>query len=195
MKVRTAFVPTFWGVAIDELDRAFFELETIPNNRLDAGRSRKQPPVHFERLSERHIEKPLLTSNIKSIDRVTWSDRLFQMQTSESPPCTYLLMRRDLIVGFLTIHHISPDVFSIDEIVVDQTLRENGYGGILLRFADTLARQTNSKMIQLLGFADKVPMYRDRFGYRELAGRDPIKLDDETYTPMHRELLYHQRHR
>ena len=194
MKVRSAFVPTFWGVAIDELDRAFFELGTIPNHRLDAGHIRPQAPVHFERLSERHVGEDLLETDIKSMDRVTWSDRLFQMQTSESPPCTYLLMRRDSIVGYLTIHHVSSDVFSIDEIAVEKSHRGSGYAGILLRFADTLARQTNSKVIQLLGFESKVDMYRDSFGYRTI-GKETIKLDDEVYIPMQREILYHQRPR
>jgi GNAT superfamily N-acetyltransferase len=189
MKGGSSFIPTFWAVAIGETDRAFFLLETIPNHRLDAGASRNQPPVHLERLSERHLEKPLIQCGVPSMDRGTWSDRLFQMQVANNPPCTYLLVRGDRICGYLTIHGAGK-VLSVDEVAVDPALEGTGYGGILLRFADTVARQTDCYSVQLLAIEKQVPKYQ-RFEYTKFEGRSPIKLDTETYWPMERAVIYH----
>ncbi len=191
MKVGASFIPTFWGVAIDETDRAFFLLDNIPNHRLDAGPTRRQPPVHLERLSEKHVKLPRLECGVGSMDRMTWSDRYFQMQAAEHPPCTYLLMRSQTIVGYLTVRHGSNGVFSIDEVA---STKSSGYGGILMRFADTLARQTNCALVQLNAIENQVSFYL-KFGYRKIDGRRPLTLDDEIFWPMERTVLYHQRHR
>jgi hypothetical protein len=83
MKAGASFVPTIWGVTIDETDRAFFLLDEIPNHRLDAGNpEKKQPPVHVERLDQRHKDRPAVTSGVESMDRPKWSDRLFQMRVT-----------------------------------------------------------------------------------------------------------------
>lgn len=191
-KAGASFVPTFWSVTIDETDRAFFLLDEIPNNRLDAELpGKKQTPVHIERLDRRHVDRPPVTSGVKSMDRPTWSDRLFQMQVSDHS--TYLLIRGTAIVGYLTIHFAGDKAF-IDEVAVDKGLKGRGYGGVLMRFADTMARQTNCRVVVLNGIDEQVGFY-ENLSYRKVAEAAPLILDDEKYWPMSRAVLYHQRHR
>jgi N-acetylglutamate synthase-like GNAT family acetyltransferase len=176
---------------INETDRAYFFLKEIPNNRLDAGPSRPQPPVQLRRLSKGHLSKQPVISKVKSIDRLTWSDRLFQMQSTNETVCTYALEKAGNIVGFLTVHQDGQDALSIDEIVVDITQREHGYGGVLLRFADTLARHSDCRAVRLNAIKDKISFYKG-FDYQEIPGKDALLLDDEEYQPMERRVLYHQ---
>lgn len=194
MKAGASFIPTFWGLGMDETDRAFFLLDQIPNHRLDAGGKQTQAPVHLERLGRVHVGMAPVKSAVPSMDRMTWSDRLFQMEAAEEhPPCTYLLFRRGVIVGYLTVHR-SEDVLSIDEVAVDDNFRGQKYGGILMRFADTLARQAGCRLVRLNAIANMIGLY-ENFGYQKVAGRAPLILEVETYYPMERTVLYHQRPR
>jgi GNAT superfamily N-acetyltransferase len=186
----SSFFPTLWGVMTEPGDRPYFLLKEIPNNRLNAGAARKQPPVHVRILADEHTKLPAMRSGLESIDRVTWSDRLFQMRTSLGTS-TYVLEHGSTVVGFLTVH-TDADRLTIAEVVVDQSHQSNGYGGILLRFAETLARQGDCRVIQLNAISDKVPVYQG-FGFAQQPVA-PIALDDETYHPMERLVLYHQGH-
>lgn len=196
IKRASRFVPTLWGLMIGETDRAFFLLDSIPNNRLDAAghnaaKTKKQPHVHIERLNDTHVKLPPVASQVPSMDRITWSDRVFQMQASEHHTCTYVLQHGAAIVGYLTVHGVEADFLMIDEIAVDQNQQKKGYGGVLMRFADTLARHADCRYVRLLGIDQQVDFYKG-FEYRLLEARDPIILDAETYRLMERAVLYHQ---
>ena len=185
------FIPTVWGVMIDETDRAYFLLDSLPNNRLDVGQ-RPLPPVQLRLLTKEHVSKPTITCSVSSIDRMNWSDRLFQMESSDGAYATYVLERSGKIVGFLTIHPIENDGLAIDEIVIDPNEQSHGYGGILLRFADNMARQSDCHLVRLNAIKGKVSLY-EKFGYEPCAGKSSLFLDEEEYVPMHRKVLYHQR--
>jgi GNAT superfamily N-acetyltransferase len=187
----SAFFPTIWGVMTEAGDRPYFLLKQIPNNRLNAGANRKQPPVHIRLLAAEHTKLPPMPSTLESIDRVTWSDRLFQMRTSPGTS-TYVLERGAIVVGFLTLH-MDADQLTVAEVVVDPSHQANGYGGILMRFAETLARQADCRVVRLNAIREKVAVY-EGFGFAKQPVA-PIKLDDEEYHPMERLVLYHQGHR
>jgi N-acetylglutamate synthase-like GNAT family acetyltransferase len=197
IKRGSGFIPTFWGMMMEETDRAFFLLDQIPNNRLDAAghnpqETKKQPPVHIERLSTRMLKSPHVRSGVKSMDRMTWSDRHFQMNSSEHNVCTYVLEHGKTIVGYLTLHRLAENGgLMVDEVAVDVKQRGKDYGGVLMRFADTLARQGNCSVLRLLAIEDKVRFY-DKFGFRLVAGKDAILLDNEKYILMEKLVLYHQ---
>ena len=184
----SSFFPTLWGVMTDEADRPYFLLDSIPNNRLNAGAVRPQPSVHMRLLAESHLSHPPIASGLDSIDRVTWADRLFQMNTTPGT-YTYVLERGSEIVGFVTVHQTN-DNLSVAEVVVDTTLRDSGYGGILIRFAETLARQGNCQTVRLNAIEARTDLYK-RFGYRR-SSKPELKLGSEVYHPMEREVLYHQ---
>lgn len=196
MKRGSSFIPTLWGLMMEETDRAFFLLDEIPNHRLDAiGHNRptqkKQPQVHLQRLNEQMLTAPLLTSGVASMDRMRWSDRHFQMVASGNQTCTYVLQRGAKIVGFVTLHGLPCGGLMVDEVVTDPEQRSKGYGGILMRFADTLARQGKCRAVRLLAIKNKVEYY-EKHEYSRVSDAKPIRLDDEEYHPMEKAVLYHQ---
>lgn len=196
MKRGSSFIPTLWGLMIKETDRAFFLLDEIPNHRLDAvghngPTQKKQPQVHLQRLNQQMLNAPLLTSGVASMDRMQWSDRHFQMVASGNQTCTYVLQRGSDIVGFVTLHGLPCGGLMVDEIVTDPEQRSKGYGGILMRFADTLARQGKCRVVRLLAIRNKVEYY-EKHEYRRVSDAEPIRLDDEEYLPMEKSILYHQ---
>jgi hypothetical protein len=191
LKRGSVFIPTMWGVMTDETDRAHFLLKKIPNNRLNAGGKRPQPNVHLRRLAECHVERPAIHCNVESINRATWGDRLFQMNTSDGAVTTYLIEEGENIVGFLTLQvddPARPEVLTISEIVSAQ---ENlGHGGLMLRFADSVARQLECRSVRLNAIEAKVSFY-EHMGYEQLPGATVLRIEKETYIPMQRTVLYH----
>jgi hypothetical protein len=190
IKRGSSFIPTLWGVMIEESDRAYFLLDEIPNNRMDAG-TRPQPLVHLQKLGPEHLELPSIPSGVPSIDRMTWGDRHYQMQTSTSGVCTYVLERGRNMVGFLTIHFSEANSLTIDEIVVAEAQRGGGYAGVLLRFAETIARHAECRSIRLNAIQERVHIY-DGFRYLPIPGKEVLQLGTEKYQPMEKAVLYHQ---
>lgn len=194
VKHSSKFIPTLWGVSIADTDRAYFLLDSIPNNRLDAGPHHAAPPcVHIRTLSDGDLDMAPVVSGVPSLDRVTWSDRNFDMQL-DSDRCTYLLESAATTVGYLTVNRSTPEVLQVDEIVVDQSARGAGHGGILLRFAETLARQSDAHSVRLHAIEERIPFYA-KHGYHPVAGVKSLRLDAEIYHLMERPVLYHLRPR
>ena len=196
VKRGAAFIPTFWSLMIDDTDRAFFLLNTIPNNRLDTGKEgRPQPYVHLRLLKDGDMDLPPVNTGVVGLDRVTWGDRLFNMKTTPGRS-TYLLQSESKIVGYLTITLADGGVFYIDEVAVDekhQGQNGKGYGPILMRFADSLARHNDCRMVRLYAINDRIQFYEGH-GYKVVQSVAPIPLDTNTYQLMERPILYHLRH-
>ena len=178
---------------VNDTDRVYFLLAPLPNNRLQTG---SRPPFcgWIRKLDESDINRPALATTVPSLDRITWADRHFDAQAS-GERCSYLLESGRAIVGYLTISQSRRDGFHIDEVAVSPAHQGHGYGGILLRFADTLARHSGHGAIQLMAIEDKVPLY-EKLGYRPLSDKPTIRLPNatgasETYIPMSRPILYH----
>ena len=194
LKHSSKFIPTLWAVSIADTDRAYFLLDSIPNNRLDAGPHHDSPPyVHIRTLSENDLDMAPVVSGVASLDRVTWSDRNFDMQL-DSERSTYLLESASVVVGYLTVNRSTPGVLQVDEIVVGQSSRGAGHGGILLRFAETLARQSDAHSVRLHAIEDRIQFY-SKHGYHPVAGAKALRLDSEVYHLMERPVLYHLRPR
>ena len=191
VKRGSVFIPTIWGFMMDETDRAFFMLKEIPNNRLNAGTKHAQPAVQLYLLSDEDLSQAKVISGVESIDRITWSDRHFEMKVTDFKTCTYVLKSGQTIVGFLTVKLFEPHKLLISEVVVYKTQQKRGYGGVLLRFADTIARQTDCRFVRLHAIENKREFY-SRFGYEPILTVQPIPLDDETYYAMERAVLYHE---
>jgi len=193
IKRGTQFVPTIWGVTIEDVDRAFFLLSKIPNHRLDAGSPHGREPskpayVHMRALAEEDTERPTVVSGLKSIDRTTWGDRYFDMQAGHSRRCCYLLEQGRKIVGFVTLSHVDHEILSVDEVAVDELERKKKYGAVLMRFADTMARSYNCQRVRLQAISNKVNWYKG-FGYEQV-GSQSLKLGPEEYLPMEKAVVY-----
>lgn len=190
VKRGASFVPTFFGLIIQDADRAYFLLDEIPNNRLAAGKNRTNY-VHLSVLREKDIHREPVDVGVDSMDRVTWGDRYYDSQDSKDRN-TYLLKHLDNAVGYVTLQVEGNQYLAIEEVGVDRNERGKDYGAILMRFADTMARHSGCKSIRLNAKADKIPFYQ-KYGYN-IAPKPPIKLGaDEVYQPMTRPILYHVR--
>lgn len=194
VKRGSSFMPTLWGFLLDDIDRIILLLDEIPNARLKTG-ERKIKPIHIQKLKADQIHEPKIISGLKSMDRISWGDRLFDMQASEQKRCTYLLQRGNKILGYITVHLSSDYCMMIDEIVVAKRYQSksgksgNGFGSILIRFAHTLARQTNCYIVRLFAINEEVKFY-ERNAYKKVIGEKSISIEGETYFIMERTLLY-----
>lgn len=188
LKRGSRFIPSIWGVMIGDHDRAYFQMELAPNNRLTTHSNERHPFSHMRQLSAADIGAPPLLAGVASLDRATWGDRYYDMHESDGLKRTYLLEARPGIVGYLTVRF--GDCLHVDEVAVDREYRGQGYGGVLLRFADTLARHSDCRAVQLNAISDRVRWY-ESFGYEVLSGRKTIRVEAETYVPMERQLLHH----
>jgi len=195
IKAGSNLIPTFWGVIIDDMDRIYFLLDKIPNGRLDSGPEKKDgtirkiPSVLIRRLCEQHLQTPPVESGVNSLDRVTWGDRYFDMQAGDHKECTYVLQTGNEIVGYMSLHLSDPSCLFVTELAVHQPQARKGFGAILMRFADTLARQSNCEWLRLNAIESKITFY-EGFGYKIIPGRDKIRLDAEVYVPMEHKIVY-----
>jgi ribosomal protein S18 acetylase RimI-like enzyme len=190
IKKCSLFIPTMWGLMMDEQDRAYFLLSEIPNQRLNVGK-KSQLPLHIRLLEESHTARPPVVSGVASMDRMTWWDRLYQMNASDGDICTYVLECSDAVAGYLTVRYFDPAGLAIDEIAVDISARRAGYGGILIRFADTLARHSNARIVRLNAIENRIDWYEGHH-YFKSPGKAVLSLDKERYQPMDRKVLYHK---
>jgi GNAT superfamily N-acetyltransferase len=188
IKRGTGFLPTMWGVMIDDADRVFLLLNEIPNQRLHTGK-RKISSIHIQKLNDGHLEKPTPFSGVKSMDRITWGDRYFDMKTSEQARVSYVLQNGNKILGYLTVHRASKDCMMVDEIAVERKLRGKGFGSILIRFAHTLARQSNCPFVRLFANKDELDFY-ERNSYQHKQEEKPICVEGEEYVLMERTIIY-----
>jgi len=76
----------------------------------------------------------------------------------------------------------------IDEVAVDQKHQGRKLSGTLIRFGETLARQSDCRMVRLYAVSTKVEYYK-KFGYH-VASEKPIRLENEEYILMERALLH-----
>lgn len=190
LKRGSRFIPSLWGVMVNDTDRAYFLLDRTPNNRLTTHLSERYPYLHLRSLCDDDAKGPPVKCGVASMDRVRWEDRRFDMIESGQHRCTYLLETSKGVVGYLTVHTDEPGEFVIDEVAVHKRHQQNGYGGVLLRFADTLARHGDFRRIRLSAISNMVDWYR-KFGYGVVPGGSAIPLGSEQYIPMERVILHH----
>jgi hypoxanthine-guanine phosphoribosyltransferase/GNAT superfamily N-acetyltransferase len=189
LKRSSRFIPSLWGVMVSDLDRAYFLLDKAPNNRLTTHLSEKHPYLHLRHLSDDDVKQPCIDCGVASMDRTTWGDRRFDMIESGQRRCTYVLETSDGIVGYLTVHSEDSVTFAIDEVAIAKCHQKAGYGGVLMRFADTFARHGDYLRVRLNAIKNMVEWYQ-RFGYNQVPGSSAIPLENEKYVPMERMVLH-----
>lgn len=191
LKRGSVFVPTYWGVTIGDHDRAYFLLDHLPNNRLEA---KKVQDCHLRLISETDLELPSIECGVDSMDHASWADRLYDMRCSDQERRTYILEVGGARVGYLT-YSIRPllhgrMVLMVDEIAVEKDHQNLGHCGTMLRWAETMARQIGAEEIQLWAIEHAIPVYR-KFGFKFVAGPEVLDLKTEKYTLMYKRVIYH----
>lgn len=192
LKRSSKFVPSFWAVTIGDYDRAYFLLDTLPNNHFYHSHSphdkTRTPYFHVRKLSDDDIGRPPVISGVDSLDRAKWEDRYYDMK-AHAGRITCLLESAGEIIGYLTIEH-DGDTLSIEAVAVDKRHKERGYGAALMRWAETIARQSEFRQISLWAIDQKVGFYKAR-NYKEVSGIEPLQLGEEKYTLMTKQVLAH----
>lgn len=123
------------------------------------------------------------------MDRTTWGDRFYDMLNHKGR-ITYLLEAGKNIRGYVTIEFRDEGILNIEAVAVEENFQKQGYGSALIRWAETLARQSQCDKITLWGIKKEVSKY-EYLGYKIESGKNPIGLDGEEYTPMSKPVLYH----
>lgn len=181
---RTAdFIPNYFGVLIDEHDRAFFQLERFPNNRL-----RAQVPIgHLRSLISEDLHRiPCsLDLDLPSLARITYSDLWYDVKTKNSKVYVYEVSGK--IVAFVHIK-LSGQTIGIDAIACDRSVEGKRIGSVLMRWVETFARSSRCISVELWAIEKRVSWYEGH-GYLNLnLGLD--LGDGEKYIKMSKPVLY-----
>ncbi|MGU3452421.1 GNAT family N-acetyltransferase [Methylobacterium sp. 391_Methyba4] len=185
VKVTSEFVPSLFGLMIGEHDRAFFQLDRIPNNRL-----LKKPPFGSVRLlRQEDIERSPdhVSCGVPSIDRMTFGDLWYYTKTQRS--FVYLYEIGGKVVGFIHFKRLDGQRLFVDLVASHTAVQGQGVGGVLMRWAETYARAARMAAIELWAIDGRVGQY-ERFGYGKTGESMHLGGEGELYHHMRRKLLY-----
>lgn len=193
LKRTSEFVPSYFGILIDEHDRAFFQLDEIPNNRLFTAKTigKNGPFGRLRALREEDVHRTPATLDVDlpSIAKTTFGDLHYGVKTQGSKVFVYEMAGE--IVGFITFVPARKRLF-IDMIAIDRKCQSLGVGGLLMRWAETYARSLSCEAIELWAIESRQDWYQDR-GYEVLSGETMDIGKGEKYVKMRRRLLYNIR--
>lgn len=184
LKRGSSFVPSYFGLVIDDTDRALFQLDRYPTNRL----FKREPFGVLRKLSEDDAKRDCasLATGVESIDKMTWGDLLYDKIAKGSN--VYVYEQSGIICAFLSFKIVSDGVMFIDGVALNKDLHGRGIGGMLLRWCETWARSADCHLVQLWAIENRVGVY-EKAGF----AATNRKLDlggGERYIFMQRELLY-----
>jgi len=180
LKRGSCFIPNMFGLLIHEHDRAYFLLDKIPNHRImPFGALRKLAQADITRRQKR------VKTGLGSIDKMTWSDLWYEVETSGKSVFVYEESGR--ILGFISFLIKNGRLF-IDAIAVDKSQERKGIGGNLMRWAETFARLSCCSTIELWAIENRVKFYQEKAAFTLKSER--LDLGSEKYALMERALLY-----
>ncbi len=175
-------IPNYFGFMIDHDDRALFMLKEMPNNRI-------MPHGCLRLLSENDLTRPLVNSNVDSMDRETWCDKYYSMQANQYNK-TFIYEQGNRILAYLTLTCKQNRCLFLDAIAVDMISRGDKLGGFLMRWAETFAMHRGCQRIDMWAIDDKVSWY-EKYGY-SLSSEKALSLPDgknvEVYRKMTKEI-------
>lgn len=185
IKRTSSFVPSYFGLVIDEHDRAYFQLEVLPNNRLH-----KAAPVgtlRKVRNADAHRQDRKLDTGVPSIDGITLGDLYYECHTKGSH--AYLYEVDGKLAGVLHFKFTAQNTLFIDLVATDQAYRGQSLGIALMRWAETYARVSKCSAIELWAIEDRVSFYE----HQGFTRTTDVPLDlgfGEIYHRMRKPILY-----
>lgn len=187
IKQGSRFLPHYFGLVVTDHDRVLFLLDSIPNNRLYAG---KYPPIGFFRRIEpidstRHQQ--CLDTGVASLDKISWGDLYYEHRVNGYD--VIVVEDGDQIAGFIKIKIKNGHTLFIDVVANDINYRGKGIGGALMRYAETMGRAHKLNCVELWAIENQVSFYQKR--KFEPLDETINAGGGERYTLMRRPLLYH----
>lgn len=173
-------IPNYFGVLIADHDRAYFQLASIPNNRLKA----KRPFGVLRHLTQADISRPFPKTGLPSMDGTKFSDLVYEQASRGTH--VYVYEHDKALCGFVSFEHRDRKVF-IDAVGSDVAYRGRNVGGLLVRWAETWARSHKCETIELWAVEERRDFY-EYMGF-EVDGQE-LDLGDEHLRLMRKRLLY-----
>lgn len=185
VKRTSVIIPSYFGVLVGDRDRVFFQLEEMPNNRLN---DRALFGVLRE-VSSGDAGKSLDGIGPPFGDTHSMSDFIYDKETRGYR--TYLYEHAGNIAGFITIGRNGKDCF-IDSMATVPSYRKKGVSTSLMRWAETWARANKCDTMTLWAFPDAIPTYV-HFEYKEVPGKTLSYDGMRQYHFMVKKLIYNDR--
>lgn len=165
LKQSSVVTPTYFGILVPDLDRIYFQLDQMPNNRL----SEKMPFGLLRELGDdeqdypfSHIGPPLGTPSGGSL--------LYGKITSGQRPYIYDYDGQAIGLVVVAKHGMA---LHVEAWGTGVEWRHKGIGSAMLRWAETWGRSNDCNRIELWAYMERIPLYK-RYGYKEIDGK---KLD------------------
>lgn len=181
IKNNSLFVPTYFGVVIDEKDRTYFDLDQIPNNRLH---DKKALVGTLRVLTEDDADKVIEVGD--PFKGLCVGDLLYDKETRSSHIFGY--EQDSKLIAFLSFRKAGMNVF-IDAIGVEESHRGEGIASAMLRWAETWGRSVRCTGVQLWAYEKAISMYQ-LFGYKPVTDEWRTLGLGHRYKLMEKPLLY-----
>lgn len=156
LKQGAAMVPTYFGMVVEDMDRTFFQLESLPNNRL----LERVPFGVLKRISEADVRKVIEPVGAP-FDDLAIGDLLYEQETKGGNAYVYEYCGE--IAGFIGFRKKGTTLF-IDAWGTAVKFRGKGVGHAMLRWAETWARMNKCEAVELWAFHGAIDTYL-RYGY------------------------------
>lgn len=182
VKRSAELIPTYFGVLIDDWDRALFQLDIIPNNRLA-----ERPPFGTLRLLTKSHARAAFGRLPAPFEGLSGGDLLYNDQAYGMR--TYVYELAGLIAGFVSFSTRQEIVF-IDAWATCVDHQGKGIGAATLRWAETWARASNCRSVELWAFEPAVEIY-ERFNYSASGGRVMDLGEGGRFRMMTKHLMHH----
>ena len=181
VKIGASFVPNVFSVLINDCDRAIFDLQTIPNNRLS------------EKLlfgSMHLVEKGDLSRSTGSFPKPFTNGCLaeFYYHDVAYGTKTYLYEMNGQVAGFVSLL-TREGAALVDAWGTCLEWQGQGIGGATIRWAETWARASGCNRVELWAYEPAVSVYLD-MGFSKVTGQPVDFGDDHPFFLMRKELLY-----
>lgn len=183
LKRGSVFVPTFFGVLINEKDRIFLPNNVLPNNRLN-----EAPPFGVLREVRNSDVHRKIGKVGAPFDTTTIGDLLYEKEAKNLH--AYVYQCGDKIAAFVSFAKQGETVF-LDTLATVKSFRGRHIGSALLRWVETWARSSLCDRIQLWAFENAIPVYQ-KYGY-EFVDTNVRDLGGQNYRIMTKRILYHVR--
>lgn len=186
LKRTSEFIPTWFAMLIDEHDRAFFQLDRLPNNRL----ADKPPAGMLRLLQENDVKRApdFVDCEVPSIKRVTFGDLWYEVRAHGQKVFLYEINGK--VVGFVSFHVTDRGAMLLDIVARDTSTKEMKVGALLLRWAEAYARSSRCQAIDLWAHEPLVRHYQE-IEYHPVVGMEPLLAGGgERYIRMRKRILY-----
>lgn len=182
LKNGSRFVPTYFGTVIDDKDRAYFELDEIPNNRLHD----KKPMIGILRsLSDQDAE--ITIGDVGApFEEICVGDLLYDKETRSSQ--VYGYEEKGKIIAFISFRKHGQNLF-IDAVGTVVTERERGIASAMLRWAETWARSMRCTGVELWAYEGAIDVYT-QYSYEFVDGQWHTLGAGHRFKLMRKKLLY-----